>query len=492
MKAAVASFRHCLELQPENPRARRDIELVRQWIKYYTEKWREHDRQKRRQETNLVAFLEFLIETQRALRDSVKALPAAAPVDAFAEPKRLQDELQEEIPALKDKIKSELTPPPNAAGGTAPQGSSQELEQGIALLEGWASTAGEKMSAAAHQLDLRQAGAAASEQQSAIDELEKIWDAVIPFHPLLARDLADQTTTAQSLAPAPAALSKSESDEAARPKDPPRDDTAPAPKAQSQAAASPSLGAEREDLGPLTERQERTLRRTRLLKIKAEAELQQLEKSQAAGAETPGHGASPSGKAEPPGAGPGQPKPVDPKQIKAGYEKAIELAPQAVEQMDQAVKALNRKAPQAAYPPAERARALLEEIHKAQPKNDEQDKKQQEQNKKNEDQQKKDQQKDLQKDQQKKDQEKKDQQKDQQKKDEQKDQEKKDQEKKQQDDSKKSDEQKQQQKQQEPQVSRDRIEEALRKVRERQQEKRERDRMMKARYFGRAPVEKDW
>ncbi len=56
----------------------------------------------------------------------------------------------------------------------------------------------------------------------------------------------------------------------------------------------------------------------------------------------------------------------------------------------------------------------------------------------------------------------------------------------------KSDEQKQDQKQPQPQVSRDRIEEALRKVRERQQEKRERDRKMKARVFGRVPVEKDW
>ena len=67
LKAAVASFRHCLELQPDNAHARRDIELVRQWIKYYTDQWRAHDREKRRQETNLVAFLEFLIETQRAL-----------------------------------------------------------------------------------------------------------------------------------------------------------------------------------------------------------------------------------------------------------------------------------------------------------------------------------------------------------------------------------------------------------------------------------------
>ncbi len=36
------------------------------------------------------------------------------------------------------------------------------------------------------------------------------------------------------------------------------------------------------------------------------------------------------------------------------------------------------------------------------------------------------------------------------------------------------------------------MESVLRKVRERQQEKRERDRMIKARAFGRVPVEKDW
>ena len=41
-------------------------------------------------------------------------------------------------------------------------------------------------------------------------------------------------------------------------------------------------------------------------------------------------------------------------------------------------------------------------------------------------------------------------------------------------------------------MSPDRIEDALRKVRERQQEKRERDREMRARIIGRTPVEKDW
>ena len=152
LKAAVASFRHSLELQPDNARARHDIELVRQWVKFYSDQWLAHDREKRRQETNLIAFLEFLIETQRVLRESVKALPATAPADAFAEPKRLEDELLGEIPPLKEKIKTELTPRP-AAGAAAPQANSSELEQGITMLQGWAGAAGDKMTSASSNLD---------------------------------------------------------------------------------------------------------------------------------------------------------------------------------------------------------------------------------------------------------------------------------------------------------------------------------------------------
>ncbi len=483
LKAAVASFRHCLEIQPDNSLARHDIELVRQWIKYYADQWLAHDREKRRQETNLVAFLEFLIETQRALRESVKGLPVTASADAFAEPKRLQEELQEEIPPLKQKIKSELTPQ-QPAGANPPQPNSNEIEEGIKLLQGWATTAGDKMSSAALRLDSRQAESAAADQQAAIDELEKIWDAVIPFHPLLARDLGDQTKIAQSLAPAPAADPKSEKDApASEKKDPQPAETKPPVQAPVAGTSHAALGTESEDLAPLKEMQERTLRRTQLLKLKAEAELARLEKTPPPDPAQKGHDSSP-GKDEPADAAGAKPKPVDPKLIKAGYQKAIELAPQASLQMEKAVNSIKQKDTHAAYPPAEAARKILEEIQKAQPKQDQQDQKQQDQKKKDEDQQKKDQ-----KEQEKNDQQKKEQQKDDQEK---KDQQKKDQEQKKQDEPNKSDEQKKDQKQPQPQVSNDRIEEALRKVRERQQEKRERDRRMKVRLSGSVPVEKDW
>ncbi|MGC8641668.1 MAG: VWA domain-containing protein [Isosphaeraceae bacterium] len=445
LKAAVASFRHCLELQPDNSQARHDIELVRQWIKVYSDRWQALDREKRRREMNLVAYLEFLIETQRALRESVRALSTTSPADAYAEPKRLQDELRDEITPLREKIKDELTPrqPQGAAPSAA---NAQQLEKGIALLQGWATGAGEKMVSASERLDERQAKPAAEAQQAAIAELEKIWDAVIPFHALLARDLADQTRIARALAPEPPGEAKSKDDQSSASKAPSQAGTKPSPP-----AAQPSLRSESEDLSPLTESQERTLRRTKLLKLKAEAELARVDKQ-------PQPSASP-GNAQGPAA-----KPVDPKQLKQGYQKAIDLAPRAAEKMQEAVQALNKKVPQAAYPPAEEARKILEEIQKAQPRNERQD-------------QKKDQQK--QKDQDKKDeaQKKQDrQQQDQQKKQEQ----------------EKSGEQKKEEKKPREQASRDRIEEALRKVRERQKEKRERDRRMNLRLFGRAPVEKDW
>jgi hypothetical protein len=357
-------------------------------------------------------------------------------------------------------------------------------------LQDWASAAGEKMTSAARNLDGKQARPAAADQQAAIDELDKIWDAVIPFHPLLARDLADQTKIAGSLAPSgSSADSSSANSEPADKNDPHRDETGSSQKNLPAGTGHASLGTESDDLAPLTEIQERTLRRTQLLKLKAEDELERMEKSPPPDAKQSGDDKS-AGKDDTKDPALSQPKPVDPKLIKEGYQKAIDLAPQAVLQMERAVKSLKQKEPKAAYPPASLARQILDEIQKAQPRPEQPDQKQQDQNKKDEEKKKQEQ---KQKDQQKQEQQKKDEQKsEQQKKDEseKKDQEKKDQQQKNQEEPNKSDEQKPDQKQ--PQVSRDRIEEALRRVRERQQEKRERDRTMKARLFGRAPVEKDW
>ncbi|HEV3006162.1 MAG TPA: VWA domain-containing protein, partial [Pirellulales bacterium] len=488
LASAVASFRHCLELQRDNARARRDIELVRQWIRYYTEKWREHDRRKRREESNLVASLEFLIGVQTALRQTADALPSTAPADAYAELKRAQMELHEEIAPLKDKIRADLGQQ-STGGAAAGQAPDEGLEKGIALLEEWADAAGQRMTSAADELDARQRAAAVEQQQSAIDELEKIWDAVIPFHALLARDLADQTQIAGALRPDEPA-SETPSDESpgddARPADEADEDQSEAHQqsgALPAAAGKATLASEGDGVAKMAESQERTARRTQLLRLKAQAELERLEKAPQAPAASEENGETPadSEATNEPGAGTtdAQP-PIDPEKIKEGYRKAIELAPQAVDQMQSAVKTLKLKEAKTAFPHAEEARKILEEIQEAQPKSDrrqnqDQDKKDQDQNEqeKNEQDQEQQKQNDEKKDEGKNEQNKPDE--------------------KKQDESKDSRQKPSpDRKQPQPQVSQDRIEEALRKVRERQQEKRQRDRKLKARLLGRVPVDKDW
>jgi hypothetical protein len=343
-------------------------------------------------------------------------------------------------------------------------------------LTGWADEAGEKMSHASQRLASRQADKGVADQQAAIDELEKIWEAVIPFHPLLARDLADQTQIARTLEPPASRESKSDDGEQSEEELPAAEENEPALPSPSSTHPSrtvhPTLATAGEDLTQLADTQQRTSRRTQLLKLKAEAELERLEKS-------PPPDAAQKTDEEPQDTDASHPQPVDPEQLKAGFQKAIELAPKAVEQMELAAQALGQKERQAAYPPAEKARKILEEIQKAQPRQEQPDQKQ-DQDKKKEDEKKDDQEKQNQKDQEQKDQQKKD--------DEKKDQPDKEKEKKKPDEQKQSGEKKQDQKQ----MSKDQVEDALRKVRERQQEKRERDRKMKARMSGRAPVEKDW
>ena len=496
LKRAVAAFRHSLELQPDNSRARRDIELVRSWIKYYTGKWQERDRRKRREESNLIEFLEYLMQTQTVLREAVKAFPPAAPADLFAESARSQSELQQEIGPLREKIQADLQP--QQPGAASPQPAAGELEQGIALLQGWADAAGTKMTSAANRLKARQAAAAIEDQQSAIDELEKIWEALIPFQPLLARDLADQTGIARSLAPASAevappddpdatATAKTGKAQATEPKSgdarKPHDSDGPAGAASQQPVAGgtdPGLGLDDRELAQLAELQTKTLRRTQLLKLKAEAELQRLENSPPPGtSQAPGR---PDAQPAPPqtspdkdaGTPPAPPAAVDPEQAKAGYRKAIERAPEAVEQMQAAVKALKQQDRQAAYPPAEAARKILEEIQQAQPRQEQPQDQEKDQKDQKEDQDRQNQNQDQQPD-----------------KSPQPDEKKNDRQKQENRDQKQQDQQHEPDKKQQ-QVSRDRIEEALRKVRERQQEKRERDQQLKARVLGRIPVEKDW
>jgi hypothetical protein len=481
------------------------LELIRQWIKYYADKWQELDRQKRRDESNLFAFLEYILQAQNALKATVEGSSSHVSADDFAEWKQVQTEIAEEIPTLLEKLDKELRPAdasiPNSSGPGS-QDASDELREGIRMLQSWAGTASESMYASAKSLGLREPKNSLDQQQLAIDALEKIWDAIVPFHPLLSKELNEQTSIAKRLQPnSPAAVA---SDSEADPDNPfavvPKpdnvatspdeatseknksivkstDEESPVPSPAEESPAqelAPDLAKNDLDYERLVKDQAKTLRRTQMLVPKAEMELKQFE-SQSAMAGDPN--SSPSDSANPDPST--KPSEVDPAEVKAGYEKAIELAPVAVERMEAVTKHLQQKDWKLAAKDAEEARRILEEIQKAQPKKpqDQQDQDQQDQKQEPKDNQQKDSEKEKEKEQDKEPQKKEDE-----KKEDEKDSE-----------SKKEDE-KQGQKEQQPQakVSPDQIEEALRKVRERQEEKREKDRELKARILGRLPVDKDW
>lgn len=471
---AIESYRHCLELDPKYHPARRNLEMLRQWIKFYSDRWREIDLQKRRDETNLLQFLEYLVATQNALMESTSSFKGNTPPNSFAEMKRLQSELREEIPYLKDKIDSDLRPKETAPSASAASSkdpkADEELERAIALLSSWADEANSKMGQAEGQLAKRDGTEAAEKQKLAADQLDQIWDAVVPFEALLANELAEQTKIARKMRPE---ASDDASKEAGT-----KEESLDADETTNQPQ---TVVVDPKDWTELLAKQEKALRKTRLLAPKAQSELAQLE-SQPKPDETSEKDATVTDPATGGESAPEEPQKIDPEAIKAGYQFAIEHAPIAVQEMESAVKQMGKRDREQAAVHTEEARRILQEIQDAQPKKpkrDQQDQqqKQDEQQEKKEGEQKNEDKQDSKDEKEKQDEKEKDKDKKEDKKSEEEDKKEKD---------KKGEER------QEPKVSQNRIEEALRRVREREQQKRERDRELKARIMERVPVDKDW
>ncbi len=502
LSRSIDSYRHCLEIQPKHAPARHNLELLRNWIKYFTDRWRELDLQKRRDETNLIQFIEFLMQTQTTLRETAQGFSTSTSPNAFAELRRLQDELTLEIPYLKDKIEAALRPSEqdgsNPALANTPTNKivDEELARGIAMLTGWADEAALKMEGAGKDLNQRHAALAADKQSEAIDKLDQIWDAVVPFHALLNKELLDQTDIVNQLKPkAHDDKTDGVSQEALE------TETKPDPDTETKSLESnDKVKIATVDVSKQLKQQETTLRKARLLAPKAQSELQELESQPPPEPKHVEEEASDtvdkadSTEMEPKGSVP----PVDPEQIKEGYRKALELAPKAVEEMESAVKQLANRDPAQAASHAEEARRILKEIQDAQPKNPDPNKqdKNQEQKNSDDDKQNKEQEQNQDGSNGSKPDPKQDEKKPGEKSDEKKDEKNEDGSADKKDDRKESqdklDKDKKADSGKEPKISKDRMEEALRRVRERQQEIRDRDRELKARVLGRTPVDKDW
>lgn len=436
LAAAVANYRQCLAYDKNHAEARRNLERIRLWIKYYTELWRKQEQEQRRKDMDLVQFLDYLMKIENSLRDQSDAAAAEpqTPVDRFAELKRAQTALLEEMPTLNGKIeelKAQVQGqggPPGQQGPAPTKEQTEHLEQAIAQFHKWSAEAAKQMGLAAEKLGLHDPSAASTAQEQASSSLESIWEVLAPLGPIVARALERQTRVVEAVRPQAA-------DGSAAP-DPP--------------AATPTARVLKE--------QENAQRSAALIVPKAKEMLKMLEALPDTDQAGPKNGTQP----------PVPKQEQDPKKIKEGVEKAIDLAPKALKHQAAAVKHLSAGRRGAAHPEAEEARKILEEISKNLPKDQQQQQgdPQDQQDKKDED--KKKDEKDQDKNQgnnqgsQKKDQDKQD----------------------------KKDGGQENQDQRE--MTEEEIEALMRKAREHEKERRKVQEELKARMGQPAPVDRDW
>ena len=197
---AVGHYRDCLRIEPEQADARHNLALIRLWIKHMQALWEERDRQKEREETDLLAFLKIIQQRQRELRLATKAL-AAQPDSpqrrqAVGAAETAQRKLTDEIQPLKDKIQQALakTAPPGAAaaGQPATAAPSPDAQKAVAMLHGLADDAGKAMRTAADHLQGASFATAVTPQEQAIDRLNEIFMAVAAFGQLLSESIDGQ------------------------------------------------------------------------------------------------------------------------------------------------------------------------------------------------------------------------------------------------------------------------------------------------------------
>ena len=207
---AVGHYRDCLRVDPDHADARYNLELIRLWIKHMQAAWEEHDRQKQRNETNLPEFLELLESRQRVLRGASRAL--ASEPDSPRRRQALvtsatgQRALAEEIGPLKQKIREhvEKSAPTAQASPAQKQPPPLDAEQKLAVdnLCRLADEAGSAMHAAASRLHEGAPAEAIGPQTQAVEKLDQILTAILPFANLLQKSIARQQGLIDQVTPA--------------------------------------------------------------------------------------------------------------------------------------------------------------------------------------------------------------------------------------------------------------------------------------------------
>lgn len=502
LQDAVRHYRNVLRIDRSHQAARHNLELVRVYLKHIQSQWAEHDRQKARDEKNLLQFLKMIEQQQSQLRTGTQQLlqqdDSVQRRRAFADTEDAQRQLQEEIGPLQAKIQQEFqaaATQSGAASNPSGNGSEDQAAQAEQLLLKIAEQAGDHMLQAAEQLAAKKSEAAATAQAEALDQLNQIYMAVSPYQDLLQRALAEQEqlvpagdnvpeTGGQSDAEGRSASEEAEDENDANGTDEDRnastDEVVEGTRVSDDAFARES------------ERQRRISQWTRILPLKAEQSLpqqrQQLESlEQQLGNSPPtqviplnpsppaddsaphpdsDQDAAEAGDEQDPAAKQREQLQTQAEQIRGlidSMERAVRLGPDAESRSRAAEAALNGQDAVAADSEQAETLRILREIAEPLKHDDNKDQNQDEQND--------DQQNDENED---KDQGSKDQQKNEPRQD---------------DQQQESDPQQQQQDQQQRQQQ---AESTLRKAREREQEQRERDKKLRALLQRAFSVDKDW
>ena len=323
--AAVGHYRDCLRVDRSHDNARHNLELIRLYIKHIQAEWEKRDREKAREELGLLEFLAMIEQRQTALREGTTMLSqhSTSPQrrQAMKEAADAQRTLQEELDPLKQKFADAV----QSSAGQQPSGSDDSSQRVLNLLNELTDEAGSSMLAAAEDLELDAADAAAVSQRESLDRLNEVYMVVAPFQQILQKAISWQerlvTESETGLADAT--------------------DSDPDGNAIDDAVWNQSRIS---DWG-------------RLLSLKAEAERPQIEAQMAAAQDQQPStdDDSASGSATP-----------DPRAqleaLSASMEKAIELAPEVEEHSRAAQELLNDTSPADALPEQQEALRLLKEI----------------------------------------------------------------------------------------------------------------------------------
>ncbi|MCA9119294.1 MAG: hypothetical protein H6822_06355 [Planctomycetaceae bacterium] len=334
---AVMHYRDCLRVDSDHAAARKNLETIRLWIKHMEAVWAQRDREKRRDEMDLLQFLDWIDAEQRTLEAATKALGqidgSPRQRQAVSRTEDAQRLLADEIDPLQQKLEAALTGDQPADATTA---------QAVQALNQIAQRAKSAMFRSADELVGRELPSALVAQDEAIDALDEVYRAVAPYEHLLQK----ATKVEQSLVETTVSIAEDDIDEALVDREAiARDqryvagwsESLPARAEQGLAQIEAGSGTHSE-IGPPTDEQQK--------------EQQQLQAA-----------------------------------LKESYEKAIELAPKVTELANGAASDIADEKWDVARPKQEEALKLLQEISPKTPPNENQQDQQGEQNEDKQDQQ---------------------------------------------------------------------------------------------------------